>query len=234
MGGDNVVDLARNYSKEFGIPILVNLDHSETLEEAHLGIDAGYDLIHCDASKLEYTANVALTKQVAELAHAKGLTCEGELDHIGGSSEVHAGSAGEEAGKIIKTDPAKAAEFVKATGIDIFAAFVGNVHGLYAGGEKNLDVDLVKKIADATGVFLSLHGSSGIPEDQVAAAIQNGIVKVNLNTELRQAFKDTLEKVLKDFPEEYAMYKAEAPIIEAIRVIVEHKIDVFGSGGKIG
>lgn len=233
MDADNVVDLARNYSKEYGIPILVNLDHSETLEDCVMGIEAGYDLIHCDASKLPYDENVALTKKVADLAHAKGLTCEGELDHIGGSSEVHKEAAGDVAAEIIKTDPAKAKVFVEATGIDIFAAFVGNIHGLYSGGEKHLDIDLVKAIADATGVFLSLHGSSGIPEDQVKAAIQNGIVKVNLNTELRQAFKDTLEKVLKDFPEEYAMYKAEEPIIDAIRLIVEHKIDVFGSANKI-
>jgi fructose-bisphosphate aldolase, class II len=233
MDGDNVVDIARNYSEEFNIPILVNLDHSETLEDCQMGIDAGYDLIHCDASKLEYDQNVALTKQVAELAHAKGLTCEGELDHIGGSSEVHKEAAGDIAAKIIKTDPAKAQKFVQDTGIDIFAAFVGNIHGLYAGGNKKLDVDLVKQIADATGVFLSLHGSSGIPEDQVQAAIQNGIVKVNLNTELRQAFRDTLEKVLKDFPEEYAMYKAEKPIIEAIQKIVEHKIEIFGSTNKL-
>jgi fructose-bisphosphate aldolase, class II len=232
MDADNIVDIAKNYSEQYGVPILVNLDHSETLEDCMTGIEAGYDLIHCDASKLEYSENVELTKKVAELAHAKGLTCEGELDHIGGSSEIHSGSAGEEAGKIVKTDPARAAEFVKATGIDIFAAFVGNIHGLYEGGEKKLDVDLVKQIADATGAFLSLHGSSGIPETQVAEAIQNGIVKVNLNTEIRQAYKDSLEKVLKENPNEYAMYKAEGPVIDSIQRLVEHKIEIFGSGGK--
>ncbi len=232
MGAENIIDLARNYSKEFGIPILVNLDHSESLEDCKIGIEAGYDLIHCDASKLPYEENVSLTKQVADLAHEKGLTCEGELDHIGGSSEVHTESAGDIAGEITKTDPQKAKKFVEETGIDIFAAFVGNIHGLYSGGEKKLDTDLVKEIADATGVFLSLHGSSGIPEDQVQAAIQNGVVKVNLNTEIRQAYKDSLEKILEENPEEYAMYKSEGPVIEAIQKLVEHKIDVFGSAGK--
>jgi fructose-bisphosphate aldolase, class II len=233
MGAENVVSLARNYEKEYGIPILVNLDHSESLEDCQIGLDAGYDLIHCDSSKLDYDANVAQTKHVAELAHAKGLTCEGELDHIGGSSEVHKESAGEIASTIIKTDPQKAKKFVEETGIDIFAAFVGNIHGLYEGGTKQLDVDLVKDIADATGVFLSLHGSSGIPEDQVQAAIQNGIVKVNLNTEIRQAYKDSLEKVLKENPDEYAMYKAMGPVVEAMRVLVEHKIEIFGSANKV-
>ncbi len=233
LGADNVVDLARNYSADLGVPIIVNLDHSTTYEDCLKGIEAGFDLIHCDASKLPYDQNVELTQKIAGLAHQKNLVAEGELDHIGGSSEVHHDAAALEAAKITKTDPAKAAEFVKATGIDIFAAFVGNIHGIYEGGDKNLDVELVAKIAEATGVFLSLHGSSGIPEDQVAAAIQKGIVKVNLNTEIRQAYKDSLEKALKDNPEEYAMYKAEGPVLDSVRLLVEHKIDIFGSANKV-
>ncbi len=233
MGAENVVDLAKNYSEEFGVPILVNLDHSLTLEDCQKGIDAGYALIHFDGSKLPLEENIEIAKKVVELAHAKGLTAEGELDHIGGSSEVHQESATEEAAKIPMTEPENAKRFVEETGIDIFAAFIGNVHGLYAGSSKNLDIERLKRIAEATGCFLSLHGSSGIPEDQVREAIQNGIVKVNLNTEMRQAFKDSFEQVLKDNPEEYAMYKAEGPVVEAIQKLVEHKIDLFGSAGKI-
>lgn len=232
MGAENVVDLAKNYSAEFGIPILVNLDHSTTLEDCQKGIDAGYDLIHCDGSKLSYEKNVQLTKKVAELAHDKGLICEGELDHIGGSSEVHQGSAGDEASKIPMTEPEKAAEFVEKTGIDIFAAFIGNVHGLYLGQEKKLDIGRLKKIAGVTNACLSLHGSSGTPEQFVKEAIKNGIVKVNLNTEIRQAFKDSFEKVLKEYPDEYAMYKVEGSVIDTIQRLVEHKIELFGSTGK--
>lgn len=233
MGADNIVDIARNFSQDFNIPILVNLDHAVSLEECREGINSGYDLIHFDGSKLPYEKNVEITKQVVELAHAKSLICEGELDHIGGSSEVHEGSAGEEAAKIPMTQPEKAAEFVKLTGVNIFAAFIGNVHGLYLGQQKNLDIERLKKIAEETGVFLSLHGSSGISEDQVKMAIQNGIVKVNLNTEIRQAYKDSLEKVLKENPDEYAMYKSEQPVLDAIQKLVEHKIDLFGSAGKV-
>lgn len=232
MGADNVVDLAKNYSAEFNVPILVNLDHATTLEDCQKGIDAGYDLIHFDGSKLPLEENIEIAKKVVELAHSKGLTAEGELDHIGGSSEVHQGSATKEASKIPMTEPENAARFVKETGIDIFAAFIGNVHGLYAGSSKHLDIERLKKIAQATGCFLSLHGSSGISEDQVKEAIQNGIVKVNLNTEMRQAFKDSFEKVLKDNPEEYAMYKVEKPVVDNIQALVEHKIAIFGSAGK--
>lgn len=230
MGADNIVDLAKNYSKDLNIPILINLDHSESLEDCQKGIEAGYDLIHFDGSKMAPEENLKILKLVVELAHAKGLTAEGELDHIGGSSEVHSTQASDEV-KIQMTDPEKAADFVKRSGIDIFAAFVGNVHGLY-NGQKNLDLDLVEKIAKATGVFLSLHGSSGIPEEQIKEAIQRGVVKVNLNTEIRQAYKDELMKILQASPEEYAMYKIEQPLLDAIEQLVERKIEVYGSAGK--
>ena len=212
MGAKNVLTLARNYSEEFNVPILVNLYHSETFEDCREAIEVGYDLIHFDGSKLPPEENMAILKQVVEMSHAKGLTVEGELDHIGGSSEVHTGAALDEI-KIEMTNPEEAANFVRESGIDIFAAFVGNIHGLYEGGEKKLDIDLVRRIAEATGVCLSLHGSSGISGDQVSAAVQNGIVKVNLNTEMRQAFKDTFEKVLREHPEEYAMYKLMPEVV---------------------
>jgi fructose-bisphosphate aldolase class II len=234
MGAENVVDLAKNYSKEFGIPVLVNLDHAEKLEECQKAIEAGYDLIHFDGSKLPLEENMTILKQVVALAHAKGLTVEGEMDHITGSSEVHQGSAADEAAKGTFTDPAAAKKFVEESGIDIFASFFGNVHGVFSGGDENLHLDILDGIvAQIPNSFLSLHGGSGIPDDQVAAAIQKGIVKVNINTEMRQAFKDSLEKVLQDNPEEYAMYKIEQPILEAVRLIVEHKMDVFGCAGKV-
>jgi fructose-bisphosphate aldolase, class II len=232
MEAENIVDIAKNFSQEYGIPILVNLDHSEKLEDCIEGIEAGFDLIHCDSSKLPYAENVAQTKKVAELAHEKGLTCEGELDHIGGSSTIHKEAAADEVSKI-KTDPEKARIFVEETGIDIFAAFVGNIHGLYLGGEKKIDPELVKRIADATGVFLSLHGSSGIPDDQIKAAIENGIVKINLNTEMRQAFIKGLDEAIHANPEEYALYKILPETMEELQELVEHKIELFGSSNKV-
>lgn len=230
MGADNVVDIARNLEWDYGIPIFVNLDHSTELEDCEEAIRQGYDLIHFDGSKLPLAQNLEILKKVVELAHTKHLIVEGELDHIGGSSEVHEGAPTTE---IAKTDPERARTFVQNSGIDIFAAFVGNIHGLYEGGTKQLDIDLVGEIAAATGIFLSLHGSSGIPENQVAQAIQNGIVKVNLNTEIRQVYKDTLEKILQENPDEYAMYKVEGPVLEEIQKLVEHKIELFGSSGKV-
>lgn len=234
MGADNIVDLARNYAVDFGIPVLVNLDHSETVEDCTKAIEAGYDLIHYDGSKLPLEENIENSKKVVELAHARGLTVEGELDHITGSSEVHQGSAAEEIAKSRFSDPERAKAFVEESGIDIFAAFFGNVHGIFVGGDETLHLDIFEGIVTALpNTFFSLHGGSGIPETQVKEAIERGIVKVNINTEMRQAFKNSLENVLEKNPDEYAAYKLEGPVVEAVQKIVERKIEVFGSAGKV-
>lgn len=233
MGADNIVDLAKNFSQEFGIPILVNLDHAENLEQCLVGIEAGYDLIHFDGSKLPLEQNLEIAKKVVDLAHAKGLMVEGEMDHITGSSEVHEGSAQKEVSKVDMTDPEKAAQFVQSTGIDTLAVFIGNVHGVYSEGGENLDLDLLQRIATVAKCNLSLHGGSGIADEQVRESIKKGIVKVNINTEIRQLFKDGLEDVLEKNPQEYALYKIEQPILERVQKLIEHKIDIFGSSGKI-
>ncbi|MDD2822888.1 MAG: class II fructose-bisphosphate aldolase [Candidatus Daviesbacteria bacterium] len=234
MEADNIVDLARNYSKDLGIPILVNLDHAESLEQCQIGIEAGYDLIHFDGSKLAFEENLEIAKKVVALAHQKGLIVEGEFDHIQGSSEVHSGSAKVESAKIPMTDPNKAEQFVKVTGVDILAAFFGNVHGVFSEGGEDLDLDRLEEISSKMpDKFLSLHGGSGIADEQVKEAIERGITKVNINTEMRQAFRENMENVLDKNPDEIAMYKIEQPVIDEIQKIVEQKIDVFGSANKI-
>ena len=233
MGANNIVDLARNYSQEYGIPILVNLDHAESLEDCQKAIASGFDLIHFDGGKLPYEQNLETVKKIVEMAHAKGLTVEGEIDHIQGSSTVHQGSAQTEMKKGELTNPEKAAQFVQDSGVDIFAAFFGNVHGVFSEGDEQLDLHLLKEISEKTGAFLSLHGGSGIPDHQVQESIKLGIVKVNVNTEMRQAFKDTLETQLEKNPDEYALYKILPDVVDSVKSIVEHKIAVFGSNNKI-
>lgn len=233
MGADNIVGIAKNYAREFGVPILINLDHAEKLEECASAIEAGYDLIHFDGSKLPLEDNLRILKEVVKIAHEKNLTVEGEMDHIQGSSEVHQGSAVSEALKGQFTNPMHAKDFVEQSGIDILAAFFGNVHGVFSQGDENLHLDILERLQQLLPTTLfSLHGGSGIPDDQVRQAIERGIVKVNINTEMRQAFKDSLEKAMKGNPDEYAMYKTEGPVIEAVIQVVEHKIEVFGSANR--
>lgn len=234
MGAANIIDLAKNYSQQLRVPILVNLDHAETLEECQQGIEAGYDLIHFDGSKLPLAENIKVLKQVAELAHTKGLIVEGEMDRIQGSSEVHNGSAMEEAAKGKFTDPQTAKKFVEESEADVFAPFFGNVHGVFSSGDETLKLEILEELTKLLpNTFFSLHGGSGISDDQVKEAIKRGIVKVNVNTEMRQAFKDTLHRALHNNPDEYAMYKMEGSVVERVQQVVGNKIEVFGSVGKV-
>ena len=227
----NLVDVVRNLSEEFGVPMLINLDHSPSVEAAEEGIAAGYDLIHINASKLPYEENVAATKRIAEEAHAKGLLCEAELTPIGGTSAIHKEKAEEAVAQEKLTDPDQAEDFVGRTGIDTLAVSIGNVHGVYA-SEKHLDLDLLAQLRERLSCFFSLHGGSTISEDQVRNAIKIGkIVKVNVNTELRLAYRKTLEETLKA-SDEVAIYKIMPPVIEAVQKIIESKITLFGSAGK--
>ncbi|OGC38074.1 hypothetical protein A2155_01040 [candidate division WWE3 bacterium RBG_16_52_45] len=231
IGAANLVDVVRNLSAEFGVPMLINLDHSPSVEAAEAGIAAGYDLIHINASKLPYEENIAATKKIADEAHAKGLLCEAELTPIGGTSAVHEEKAEEAVAQEKLTDPDQAEDFVGRTGIDTLAVSIGNVHGVYA-SEKHLDLDLLAKLRARLSCFFSLHGGSTISEDQVRNAIKIGkIIKVNVNTELRLAYRKTLEETLKA-SDEVAIYKIMPPVIEAVQEVVEKKIKLFGSVGK--
>jgi fructose-bisphosphate aldolase class II len=227
-----MVALAKIYESELNIPVIVNLDHGKDFDACKKAIEAGFDYIHIDASKLEYEEAVATTKEVVELAHKHGLPVEGEIDHIQGSSEDHR----KELSAMLQdpkmyTDPQKAKDFVSRTGIDVFASFVGNLHGEFADKER-IKVDLLQKIkALLPNTYLSLHGGSGIDDGDVKLAIQNGIVKVNVNSEMRIAYKMTLQETLNK-TNDVAIYKITPPAIDAVQKVVEYKIKLFGSADK--
>jgi fructose-bisphosphate aldolase class II len=232
-GLQNIVDLVQNAREETSLPILVNLDHGPDKEAVESAIDAGFEMVHFDGSKKPYEENLQITKEITPKAHAKGLTVEAEIDHIAGSSEVHKEQIMIEEIRQGFTDPERARKFVEETGIDIYAAFFGNVHGVFPAMPKT-DLELLKNIREAVpNTFLSMHGGSGISDEEVRQAIAvGGIAKININTELRQAFRVSLEKALRESPDEYAVYKIMPKVITAIQEVVEHKIDIFGSGGK--
>lgn len=231
----NIADLVKNARMEYKIPILLNLDHAKTPEDCRAAIETGaFDDVHFDGSELSFEENVMDIEEVIEVAHAAGLLVEGEIDRLPGSSEVHSDDIDLELLKKSYTDPEEAAKFVAKTGVDIFASVFGNVHGTFP-TQPDLDLELLKNIKEALpNTFLSMHGGSGIPGDQVREAIGVGkIVKINVNTELRQAFKDALGQELGENPDQWAYYKLTPDIVEAVMAVVEGKIEVFGSGGKI-
>jgi len=231
MGYNNLVDLVQNYKDE-GAAIILNLDHATEFEKVKQAFEAGFDYLHFDGGQIEFEENVKIAKQIVEIAHPKGIMVEGEVDHITGSSDLHTGEkVASEQAKGNYSDPQKAREFVERTGVDTYASFIGNAHGLYA-DEKRLDLNRLEEIRKAIpNTFLSLHGGSGVNQEDIRRAVDIGINKINVNTEMRSTYRRELEEQL-GASGEVAMYKLYPEIIEEVQKVVEGKINLFGSAGK--
>ena len=229
LGIHNLASLVDNAKRNLGIPLFLNLDHAADLDKIEQALDFGFDLVHFDGSKLPLEENIAKAKQVVEMAHRKNILVEGEMDHFPGASELNPASQ-----PINLTDPESAKEFVHVTGIDIFAVSIGNKHGFYTDGSKKLNIELLEKIRVALpNTFFSLHGGSGAPDQEVKQAISLGVVKVNINSELRIAWRDALESSLGENRHEYTWAKiTEKPIAE-VQKVIEEKIKLFGSHSQI-
>lgn len=235
MGLENVRDMVDNYRAEYGIEMYINLDHSPTVEDCKRAIDAGYEFIHIDISQANHDATteqiIEKTKEVVDYAKFTGALVESEPHYFGGSSNVHNEDIDYEEIKKTFSTPEGAKEFVEATGIDTFAAAIGNLHGKYP-VPKELDLELLQRIREAIGGQISLHGGSGTPLHYFEEAAKIGVSKININSDMRYAFRKTLEKVLAENPDEYAVVKLMPEVYEAVQQVVEEKINAFGSAGK--
>lgn len=235
LGLDNIRDMVDNYKLEYGLEMYINLDHSPSVEASKRGIDAGFEFIHIDVSQAKHDATdeeiIAATKEVVEYAQFTGALVESEPHYFGGSSNLHTETIDYEEVKKTFSTPEGAKAFVDATGIDTFAAAVGNLHGKYP-VPKQLDLELLKKIREAIDCQISLHGGSGTPGHFFKEAAKIGVSKININSDMRYAFRTTLEKVLAENPDEYAVVKLMPTVYEAVRQVVEEKIDTFNSAGK--
>jgi fructose-bisphosphate aldolase class II len=216
-------------AKKAKVPIVLHLDHGKSLESVKTAVEAGYTSVHLDGSSLPYNENVKLTRVATKLAHSHGLTIEGEVGHIAGSSEAHAHKI--EIEKENLTSPSEAAKFVKETGVDVLAVSIGNIHGVYS-NPPQLDFERFAEIATKAKSYFSLHGGSGIPKNQIKKAIKLGISKVNVNTELRMAFHQGILHEFEVNPNEVVPYKYLPAGGEAVEKVVLEKIRLFGSAGK--
>lgn len=235
MGLENIRDLVDNYKEEYGIEMYINLDHSPTVDDCKRAIDAGYEFIHIDISQANHDATteeiIEKTKEVVEYAKFTGALVESEPHYFGGSSNVHTeGIDFEEIKKTFST-PEGIKSFVDATGIDTFAAAIGNLHGKYP-VPKVLDLELLQKLRDASDVQISLHGGSGTPLHYFEEAARIGVSKININSDMRYVFRKTLERVLAENPNEYAVVKLMPTVYGEVQKVVEEKIQAFGSAGK--
>ncbi|HSX24333.1 MAG TPA: class II fructose-bisphosphate aldolase [Candidatus Saccharimonadales bacterium] len=235
MGLDNVRDMVDNYKAESGIEMYINLDHSPTIAAAVAGIEAGFEFIHIDISQARKDATlqeiITETKQIVNYARLTGAMVESEPHYFGGGSNVFTKAFDYEEIKKTFSTPDGAKEFVDATGIDTYAAAVGNLHGKYP-VPKKLDLALLQKIRDAIDCNISLHGGSDTPGHYFVDAVKIGVSKININSDMRAAYRKTLEKVLADNPTEYAVVKLMDTVIEAVEAVVEEKIDMFNSADK--
>lgn len=235
LGADNVRDLVDNYKAEYGVEMYINLDHSPSVQDAMVGIEAGFELVHIDISQAKKDATldeiIAGTKRVVDYARLTGAMVESEPHYFGGSSNVHTEAFDYEEIKKTFSTPEGTKAFVDATGIDTFAAAVGNLHGTFP-VPKKLDLELLQQIRDAIDCNISLHGGSGTPGHYFVDAVKIGVTKVNINSDMRQAYRKTLEQVLSDNPSEYAVVKLMDTVIAAVQGVAESKIDTFNSVGK--
>ena len=235
LGLENIRDMVDNYRAEYGIEMYINLDHSPTVEDCKRAIDAGFEFIHIDISQANHDATteeiIAKTKEVVDYAKFTGALVESEPHYFGGSSNVHTEAIDYEEIKKTFSTPEGAREFIDATGIDTFAAAVGNLHGKYP-VPKELDLELLQRIRDSIDCQISLHGGSGTPLHFFEEAARIGVSKININSDMRYVFRKTLEKVLAENPDEYAVVKLMPEVYGEVQKVVEEKINAFGSAGK--
>jgi fructose-bisphosphate aldolase class II len=235
LGLENIRDMVDNYKSEFGVEMYINLDHSPSVDDCKRGIDAGFEFIHIDISQQNHDATleeiIAKTKEVVDYAKFTGALVESEPHYFGGSSNLHDEKIDYEAIKKTFSTPEGARFFVDSTGIDTFAAAIGNLHGKYP-VPKKLDLELLQELRNAINCGISLHGGSGTPLHYFEDAARIGVSKVNINSDMRVAFRETLEKVLREYPDEYAIVKLMPEVYGEVQKVVEDKISAFGSAGK--
>lgn len=235
LGVENIRDMVDNYKQEYGVEMYINLDHCPTIAAAIEGIEAGFEFIHIDISQARRDATldeiITETKQVVQYATLTGALVESEPHYFGGGSNVFTNKIDYEEIKKTFSTPEGARTFVDATGIDTYAAAIGNLHGKYP-VPKILHLDLLKEVREAISCNISLHGGSGTPGHYFKDAVKIGVSKVNINTDMRFAYRETLENELKNNPTEYAVVKLMDKVIDAVQAVVEEKIDMFNSAGR--
>jgi len=221
----NVADYLIPMAKRAGVPVCVHYDHGLSFEKCMEALKLGFSSVMYDCSTEDYETNVKKVAEMVRICHAMGVTVEGELGHVGDNDG---------AGKLEKpsdfyTDPDAAEDYVRRTGIDALAVAVGNAHGDYKFTPK-LDFERIETIAGRTGVPLVLHGGSGLSDDDFRKAVEKGVCKVNIFTDLDKAGKAGIEKGLQE--NAGTMMSLLPYEIEAMKAVVAEKIRLFGSEGK--
>lgn len=222
-----IAGMTKIAANESNVPIALNLDHGTSFEQCVRCITAGFTSVMIDGSKLPLPENIALTNRVLSVANAVGVSVEAELGKIGGTEDDIVVSEK----NAMFTDPQEAKHFVTETGVHSLAIAIGTAHGRYKGVPK-LNFELLKEIRERIEVPIVLHGSSGVPDDAIREAISLGVCKVNIDTNIREAFVEAAKKSIENNPAEIDPRKILGPAREATVEVIREKIRLFGSSGK--
>lgn len=222
--------LTKLAAEKASVPVCIHLDHANTLQEVMRAADIGFSSVMLDASSAEFEENIRRSREVVDAVSSRGITVEAELGHVG-NGWVGSGE-GSESGPDMLTEPEKVAEFVERTNVDALAVSIGTSHGVYIKAPE-LDIARLIDIRKSSDVPLVLHGGSGTPEDQLARAIEHGISKVNIYSEMLTAWNTAMRDELVKLP-----HMAAWPAVlrknpeAAMREVIRQKIKFFGSAGK--
>lgn len=224
-GLDYIIGMVRIAAENARVPIALHLDHGTSFEQVVRCIRGGFSSVMFDGSQLPLEENIAITKKVVEIARPINVSVEAELGKIGGTEDDISVK------ESLFTDPYEAEIFVRETGVDALAVAIGTAHGQYK-GEPKLDFERLEKIRSLVNIPIVLHGSSGVPDESITKAISLGVRKVNIDTNIREAFVARLKQEMDKNPAEIDPRKLLGPAREAAVEIIREKIRLFGSSGK--
>jgi len=222
-----VTALVREAAMFSTVPVALHLDHGTDFKQVVNCLKSGFTSVMFDGSQLPLEENIRITRKVVDVAHAVGVSVEGELGRLRGTEDEINVSERE----AFFTDPEEAVTFVQGTGIDALAPSIGTAHGRYR-GKPDLDFQRLKKIRELTGVPLVLHGSSGVPGEDIRRAIELGVRKVNIDTDIREAFVKEIRHVLAVDQDEIDPRKVLGPARIKAAEVIREKIRLFGSQGQ--
>lgn len=227
--GDSFIKTCIEEAHKSRVPMVIHLDHGGKFEEILRAIRCGFTSVMIDASHMSYEDNIAITKKVVEVAHPSDVSVEAELGTIGNTGESYEGGTS----SIIYTDPAQAKDFIDKTGIDSLAVAIGTAHGIYPKDMKpELKLDLLKTIRDTVDIPLVLHGGSSNPDKEIAESVKIGISKINISSDIKFAFYKKCREVLEENPKWIEPNAIYPPCIEAMKEVVEFKMNLFNDIGK--
>jgi fructose-bisphosphate aldolase, class II len=229
-GARQLAALVKSQREESDLPLFLNADHTHSLARALEAANAGFDAVTIDFSALPFEENVAQTKEAVQAIKAvnPAILAEGEIGDIGTGSEIKETAQGD---RRLST-PEEARQFVEATGIDNLAPAVGNMHGMLKSmvqgkAKKHLDLERIAQIKQAAGVFLTLHGGSGTDDEHFRKAIAAGINIIHINTELRVAWRRSLDQSLARDSNEVVPYKILRPVVDSVKQVVSSRLRLF-------